>query len=82
MLQAVTKQNAGLFAGQLTKHLRTSVDLLRPDITILAATYELSVNPVVQVHTFIGDRKPWKDEVPADEGLSLLLGILGLRARK
>ena len=47
-----------------------------------AATYELSVNRVVQVHTFIGDRKPWKDGVPADGGLSLLLGILGLRARK
>ncbi|MDF1842870.1 MAG: hypothetical protein P1U77_15655 [Rubripirellula sp.] len=66
MLHAVMKQNPGLFDGQLTKHLPTSVDLLRPDNAILAATYELPVNRVVQVHTIIGNGKPLKDGTPAD----------------
>lgn len=66
MLKAVMKQNPGLFDGQLTKHLPTSVDLLRPDNAILTAAYELPVNPAVQLHTIIGNGKPLKDGTPAD----------------
>ncbi|MDG2222821.1 MAG: hypothetical protein P8L85_15690 [Rubripirellula sp.] len=66
MLHAVMKQNPGLFDGQLTKHLPTSVDLLRPDNAILTATYELPVNPVVRLHTIIGSGKQLKDGTPAD----------------
>ncbi|MGB0596778.1 MAG: esterase/lipase family protein [Rubripirellula sp.] len=71
MLHAVMKQNPGLFDGQLTKHLPTSVDLLRPDNAILAATYELPVHRVVRVHTIIGNGKPLKDGTPADGVVSV-----------
>jgi hypothetical protein len=66
MLHPVMKRNPGLFDGPLTNHLASSVDLMRPDNATLAANYELPVNQVVQVHTIIGNSKPWKDGTPAD----------------
>ena len=64
MLKSLLHENPGLFDG---KHrIPASVELLRPDNAILQATYNLHVNPAVQLHTIIGNGKPLKDGTPAD----------------
>ena len=64
--KSVIAENPGVFIKDVTRHIPTSVDLLRPDNPLLMATYTLPVNPNVRLHTIIGNGRKMPHGVPAD----------------
>ena len=64
--KTILADNPGVFVEDVTRHVPTSVDLLRPDNPLLMATYTLPVNPEVRLHTIIGTGRALRDGTPAD----------------
>lgn len=64
--KTILANNPGVFVEDVTRHVPTSVDLLRPDNPLLMATYTLPVNPEVRLHTIIGTGRTLRDGTPAD----------------
>lgn len=66
MFKAFIKRNPDVFTGDLSHHLPSSIDLLRPDNAILLAAYKLRVNPEVRLHTIIGTGRELSSGIPGD----------------
>ncbi len=62
----LVRDNPGLFRDELQSRLPTSVDLLKPESELLAATARLCFSPRVRLHSVIGnDQSAWSLE-PTD----------------
>ena len=66
LVASLIKNNPMMFPESLSRHVPTSVDMLRPDSALLTSMFKLPVPPDVSLHTIIGTAGKLPDGSPGD----------------
>jgi len=64
--EQLARDNPGLFRGDLINHAPTSIELLKPDSPLLAATNRLPYKPGILIHSIVGAGDWTLGEGPSD----------------
>lgn len=64
--EQLARDNPGLFRGDLINHAPTSIDMLKPDSPLLAATNRLPYKPGILIHSIVGAGDWTLGEGPSD----------------